>query len=65
MSKAIAMIWGAWIMYCTMIGSYDGAIVLLIIYIFNPIKIDWHDLFKIELENKKDTTAGDSRVQNK
>lgn len=57
MSKAIAMIWGAWIMYCTMIGSYDGAIALLIIYIFNPIKI--------ELENKKDTTAGDSRDQNK
>lgn len=62
MSKATAMIWGAWIMYCTMIGSYDGAIALLIIYIFNPIKIDWHDLFTIELENKKDMTAGDSRV---
>lgn len=62
MSKAIAMIWGAWIMYCTMIGSYNGAIALLIIYIFNPIKIDWHDLFTIELEDKKDTTAGDSRV---
>ena len=62
MSKTTAMIWGAWIMYCTMIGSYDGAIALLIIYIFNPIKIDWHDLFTIELENKKDTTAGDSRV---
>ena len=59
------MIWGAWIMYCTMSGSYDGAIVLLIIYIFNPIKIDWHDLFTIELENKKDTTAANSRVQNK
>lgn len=56
-SKAIAMIWGAWIMYCTMIGSYDGAIALLIIYIFNPIKI--------ELGDKKDTTAGDSRAQNK
>lgn len=62
MSKTTAMIWGAWIMYCTMIGSYDGAIALLIIYIFNPIKIDWDDLFTIELEDKKDTTAGDSRV---
>ena len=65
MSKTIAMIWGAWSMYCTMIGSYDGAIALLIIYIFNPIKINWDDLFTIGLENKKNTTAGDSRVQNK
>lgn len=65
MSKAIAMIWGAWIAYCIMIHSYGGAIALLLIYIFNPIKIDWHDLFTIEIENKKDTTAGDSRVQNK
>lgn len=65
MSKAIAMIWGAWIMYCTMIGSYDGAIALLAIYVFNPIKIDWHDLFTINFDNKKDTTAANSRVQNK
>lgn len=65
MSKVIAMIWGAWIMYCTMVGSYDGAIALLIIYIFNPIKIDWHDLFTIELRCKKGTTAANSRAQNK
>lgn len=65
MSKAIAMIWGAWIMYCIMIGSYNGAIALLVIYIFNPFRIDWHDLFAIELENKKSTTAGDSHAQNK
>lgn len=65
MSKTIAMIWGAWIMYCIMVGSYGGAIALLVMYVFNPIKIDWHNLFTIELENKKDTTAGDSRAQNK
>lgn len=52
-------------MYCAMIGSYDGAIALLIIYIFNPIKIDWHSLFTIKFDNKKDTTAANSRVQNK
>ena len=52
-------------MYCAMIDSYDGAIALLAIYVFNPIKIDWHDLFTIKFDNKKDTTAANSRVQNK
>ena len=50
MSKAIAMIWGAWIMYCTMIHSYDGAIALLIMYVFNPFEFD----------TKKDASTGDA-----
>lgn len=65
MSRVIPLVIGAWIMYCAMIGSYDGAIALLAIYVFNPIKIDWHDLFTIKFDNKKDTTAANSRVQNK
>lgn len=55
MSKAIALVMGGWIMYCAMIGSYGGAIVLLLTYVliafdpFNP--------------NKKGTTAASSRTQ--
>ena len=57
MSKAIALIMGAWIMYCAMIGSYGGAIVLLLAYVliaFDPLN-----------PNKKGTTAANSRTQNK
>ena len=40
MSKAIALVMGGWIMYCAMIGSYGGAIVLLLAYVliaFDPL----------------------------
>lgn len=59
MSRVIALIIGAWVMYCSMIGSYGGAIALLLIYIviaFDPLNPS---------EHKKDTTAANSRVQNK
>ena len=52
MSKAIALVMGAWIMYCTMIGSYGGAIVLLLAYVliaFDPLD-----------PNKKDASTGDA-----
>lgn len=58
MSRAIAMIVGAWIMYCIVIGSYDGAIVILIIYGLTVVL----DPFYLR-HNKKDTTAGNNRVQ--
>ena len=54
MSKATALIMGAWIMYCAMIGSYGGAIVLLLAYVliaFDPLN-----------PNKKGTTAANSRA---
>lgn len=57
MSRAIALIMGAWIMYCAMIGSYGGAIVLLLAYVliaFDPLN-----------PNKKGTTAANSRTQTK
>lgn len=57
MSKAIALIMGAWIMYCAMIGSYGGAIVLLLAYVliaFDPLN-----------PNKKDASNGDADVQSK
>ena len=57
MSKVIALIVGAGAMYCSMIGSYDGAVAILVIY---AVVLD-----PFELQHKKDTTAGDSRVQNK
>lgn len=59
MSRVIALIIGAWVMYCSMIGSYGGAIALLLIYIviaFDPLNPS---------EHKKGTTAANSRVQNK
>ena len=31
-SKAISFVVGAWTCYCAMIGSYDGAVALLLIY---------------------------------
>lgn len=52
MSKVIALIMGAWIMYCSMIGSYGGAIVLLIAFVliaFDPLN-----------PNKKDASTGDA-----
>lgn len=33
MSRVIALIIGAWTMYCSMIGSYDGAVTILGLYI--------------------------------
>ncbi|PWT42065.1 hypothetical protein DKZ34_00865 [Limosilactobacillus reuteri] len=32
MSKIISLLMGNWITYCTMIGSYDGAVFLLFFY---------------------------------
>ncbi len=52
MSKAIALVMGGWIMYCAMIGSYGGAIALLLIYVliaFDPLN-----------PNKKDASTGDA-----
>lgn len=57
MSKAIALIMGGWIMYCAMIGSYGGAIALLLIYVliaFDPLN-----------PNKKDASTGDADAQSK
>lgn len=57
MSKAIALVMGGWIMYCAMIGSYGGAIVLLLAYVliaFDPIN-----------PNKKDASTGDADAQSK
>lgn len=55
MSKVIALIVGAWAMYCSMIGSYDGAVAILVIY---AVVLD-----PFELQRKKGTTAANSRVQ--
>lgn len=55
MSKIISLLMGSWITYCTMIGSYGGAIVLLIAFVliaFDPLN-----------PNKKGTTAANSRTQ--
>lgn len=52
MSRVIALIMGGWIMYCAMIGSYGGAIALLLIYVliaFDPLS-----------PNKKDASTGDA-----
>lgn len=53
MSKAIALVMGGWIMYCAMIGSYGGAIVLLLAYVliaFDPL----------DPGTKKDASTGDA-----
>ena len=58
MSKAIALVMGGWIMYCAMIGSYGGAIVLLLAYVliaFDPL----------DPGTKKDASTGDADVQSK
>lgn len=56
MSKAIALIIGAWVMYCNMIGSYDGAVAILALYILAVV------LDPLELKHKKGTTAANSRT---
>ena len=56
MSKIISLLMGSWITYCAMIGSYGGAIVLLLAYVL--IAFDPFEPHK----NKKDTTAANSRV---
>lgn len=55
MSKAISFFVGVWTCYCAMIGSYGGAIVLLLAFVliaFDPLN-----------PNKKGTTAASSRTQ--
>lgn len=54
MNKLIPLTIGAWIMYCTMVGSYDGAMAILAIYLL---------LVVIDPLNKKGTTAANSRTQ--
>lgn len=57
MSKAISFFVGAWTCYCAMIGSYGGAIVLLIAFVliaFDPLN-----------PSKKDASTGDADVQSK
>ena len=57
MSKAIALVMGGWIMYCAMIGSYGGAIVLLLAYVliaFDPL----------DPGTKKDASTGDADANN-
>lgn len=60
MSRAIALIMGGWIMYCTMIGSYGGAIALLAGYVLTVVL----DPFELHV-HKKGTTAASSRTQTK
>ena len=55
MSKVIAFIMGSWCCYCSMIGSYDGAVAILVIY---AVVLD-----PFELQHKKGTTATNSRTQ--
>lgn len=57
MSKALSFLTGAWCCYCSMIGSYDGAVAILALYILAVV------LDPFELKHKKDTTAANSRVQ--
>lgn len=57
MSKIISLLMGSWITYCAMIGSYGGAIVLLLAYVL--IAFDPFEPHK----NKKGTTAANSRTQ--
>lgn len=55
MSKALSFLTGAWCCYCATIGSFGGAIVLLIAFVliaFDPLN-----------PNKKGTTAAHSRTQ--
>ncbi|WP_278589433.1 hypothetical protein [Limosilactobacillus pontis] len=46
MSKLIALIVGAWTMYCAMIGSYDGAVTILAVYVLtvtlDPFELHQH-----------------------
>lgn len=52
MSKAIALVIGAWSMYCTMVGDYDGAMAILVIYGILAIK-KGYDRRKQSHPNKK------------
>lgn len=57
MSKALSFLIGAWCCYCAMIGSYGGAIVLLLAFVligFDPLN-----------PNKKDASTGDADAANK
>ena len=57
MSKALSFLTGAWCCYCATIGSFGGAIVLLIAFVliaFDPLN-----------PNKKGTTAANSRTRTK
>ena len=59
MSKALSFLTGAWCCYCATIGSFGGAIVLLIAFVL--IAFDPFEPHK----NKKGTTAANSRTQTK
>lgn len=57
MSKALSFLTGAWCCYCATIGSFGGAIVLLIAFVliaFDPLN-----------PNKKAAGAGDTDDSNK
>lgn len=57
MSKALSFLTGAWCCYCATIGSYGGAIVLLIVFVliaFDPLN-----------PNKKGASTGDADANNK
>lgn len=53
MSRAIAMVMGAWVMYCAMIDSYGGAMFLLFIYVLTIVL----DPFEVR-KHKKAAGAG-------
>lgn len=56
MSKAISFLTGVWCCYCVMIGSYGGAIVLLLAFVligFDPLN-----------PSKKDASTGDADANN-
>lgn len=58
MSKALSFLTGAWCCYCATIGSYGGAIVLLLAYVliaFDPLNPG----------TKKDASTGDADATNK
>ena len=59
MSRLIAIIIGAWVMYCSMVGSYDGAIALLTVYVLTV----WIDPFYSR--HKKVTGAGNTDDKSK
>ena len=52
MSKAIAFIAGSWCSYCAMVGDYDGAMAILVIYGILAMK-KGHDRRKQSYPNKK------------
>lgn len=54
-SKLLAMLIGAWIMYCAGLGDYDGAVFLLLFY----------SLMLWDLNTKKATGAGNTDDSNK